>query len=183
MAWTTPMTAVANAPLTSATFNAQIRDNMRCQAPYLTGTAGDVYVVQSANTIVSRTIQYAEVLTKQTTSSTSFVDLATPGPSITVDMVYGQQAMVWVSAELDNTTADAQSVAAVDVSGASTYSATSQRCAVIRDGNAANSPCQYMASYLFDPLTRGGSLTFEVQYRVGSGTGSFANRRLMVWPL
>lgn len=184
MAWTTPMTAVANTPFTAADYNQQIRDNMRCQAPYVTDTAGDTYVVRSANTIVSTGIEYAEVLTSQTTTSTTYTDLATSGPSITISGgILGQQAMVWISAEMDNNTLSLQTSCAVEVSGASSYAASDTRCAITRDGLAATNPSQYMGAFLYDPINRGASVTFTMKYRVGGGTGTFVNRRIMVWPL
>lgn len=183
MAWTSPMTAVANTPMTAALYNNNVRDNFRCTAPYLTGTVGDTFVVRSANTIVSTPIQFATVTTSQTTASTSFTNLATVGPSITVSEILGQQAMVWMSAEVSNDTLNFQSWATVEVTGASTYTASSERSAVTRDGLGATSPCQYMATYLFDPIARGSSVTFTMKYKVGGGTGTFANRRMAVWPL
>lgn len=183
MAWTSPMTAVANTPMTAALYNANVRDNLRCEAPYLTGSVGDTYVVRRAKTIVSRTVEFATVTTPQTTTSTTYVDLATVGPTITVSEILGQQAMVWISAEVDNDTADAQSVATLEVSGAAAYAAVITRSCVVRDALAANKPIQYMACYLFDPISRGKPVTFTMKYRVGSGTGTFANRRMAVWPL
>lgn len=183
MAWTSPMTAVANTPMTAALYNNNVRDNLRCEAPYLTGSVSDTFVVRSSHTIVSTPIQFATVTTSQTTTSTSFTDLATVGPTVTITGVLGQQAMVWISAEVDNNTANLQSWATVEVTGASTYTASSERSAVTRDGLSANSPVQYMATYLFDPIARGSSVTFTMKYKVGGGTGTFANRRMAVWPL
>lgn len=184
MAWTTPMTAVANTPMTASLYNTYIRDNLNQCAPALAGTAGDVFVVQGANDIATVTPQFASVTTSESTTSTSYTDLSTSGPSVTFSSgVYGQQAMVWIACDIDNNTANAQSVATVEVTGASTYSASITRCAIVRDALAANSPCGMMATYLFDPISRNRSVTFTMKYRAGSGTATFANRRMFVWPL
>ena len=184
MAWTTPMTAVDNSAMTAGLYNTQIRDNLREMAPSLATAAGQLFVTLGPNALAARTIGYHEVATSQTTTSSSYTDLATVGPTVTISEIYGQQAMVWISCELDQSTADVQAACAVEVSGASTYPASDTRCCLTRDGMPANNSVQTMAAFVFDPLTRNGSTTFTMKYRTGgTGTGTFLRRRMLVLAL
>ena len=163
MAWTTPMTAVDNSAMTAGLYNTQIRDNLREMAPSLATAAGQLFVTLGPNALAARTIGYHEVATSQTTTSSSYTDLATVGPTVTISEIYGQQAMVW---------------------GASTYPASDTRCCLTRDGMPANNSVQTMAAFVFDPLTRNGSTTFTMKYRTGgTGTGTFLRRRMLVLAL
>src|SRR5437870_2469617 len=44
--------------------------------------------------------RYAEVLTEETTTSTSATDLATPGPSLSVDVPPNAMVMIYIEVEL-----------------------------------------------------------------------------------
>src|SRR6266487_1378948 len=46
--------------------------------------------------------QTADTTAGETTSSTSYTDLATPGPAVTINLVAGQQCLVFVSARVSN---------------------------------------------------------------------------------
>jgi hypothetical protein len=184
MVWTSPMTAVDNSAMTASLYNAQIRDNLRAMAPFLASGAGQIFVTTGANALAARTVHYDEVATSQTTTSSSYTDLSTPGPSVTVGAIYGQQAMVFTSCELNQNGADLQASAAVEVSGASSYPAVDTRCAITRDGMVASNAIQMMGCYLYDPLSRDGTITFTMKYRNGgSGTVTFAKRRILVLAL
>lgn len=181
MAWTSPMTAVTNSAMTASLYNTQIRDNMRAMAPFLASGAGQIFVTTGANSLAARTVHYHEVATSQTTTSSSYTDLTTVGPTVTVGAIYGQQALVLTSCELNQDTADMQASATVEVSGASSYPASDTRCAITRDGMVANNAVQMMGCYLYDPLSRDGEITFTMKYRNGgAGTATFAKRRILV---
>lgn len=184
MAWTTPMTAVDNSAMTASLYNTQIRDNLRVQSPFLATAAGQLFITTGANSLAAREIGYHEVSTSQSTTSSSYTDLSTVGPTVTIDEIYGQQALVWISCEMDQGTADLQAAAAVEVSGASSYPASDTRCCLTRDGMPASNAVQTMAAYVFDPLSRDGSITFTMKYRNGgSGTATFQRRRMLVLAL
>jgi hypothetical protein len=69
----------------------------------------------------------------------------------------------------------------VAVSGASSVAAN-DNWALIRDGLAAVNILQMGDFHLFTGLTAGSNI-FTMQYKVGSNTGTFVRRELLVIPL
>lgn len=212
MAWTTPLTAVANATLTAAQWNATCRDNFLMMEPAKatgvveTSTATSVsgrrcrrlvkstkqasaacmFFSTGANAIAERSWEgyvFNKTGTGEQTTSTTYGNIGTYGPSVTVTT--GTQAMVFWGALMGNTTANAASYATVAVTGASTVAA-SDSWALIDDGHSAASGDDNMrrrsTSRLFTGLTAGEN-TFTMKYRVGSGTGQFNYRSLAVWAM
>src|SRR4249919_3869016 len=100
MAWSTPLTAVANATLTAAQWNASVRDNLLATAVALATTAGSHFAVTATNTLAERLTQTNTVATSETTASTSYTALATAGPAITATT--GVLAIVAVTARSEN---------------------------------------------------------------------------------
>ena len=170
MAWTAPMTAVAGANFTAAEFNGNVRDNLNETAPAKATAASQLFVSTGPNTIAARVPSTARVNTAETTTSTAYVDLATPGPSITV--VTGTIAIVLFACEMADNVVNSLTKCSVQVSGASSV-AVSDSWMLSMDGNAAN---------IFTGLTPG-SNTFKMMYAVGSNTGTFKTRELAVIPL
>lgn len=179
MAWTAPMTAVANTVFTAAQFNTHVRDNLNETAPAKATTAGTIFVASGANSIVERVPSTAAVTTSESTGGTGYGDVATPGPAVTVNT--GTKAIVMVSSIVQNSTASQNSYASYAVSGASTIAASDDR-AVIITAAAINQTLRASAVYMETALTAG-SNTFTMKYRVTGGTGSFQNRRIVVIPL
>lgn len=179
MAWSTPLTAVSNATLTAAQWNASVRDNLLMTAPALASTAGSHFAVTGANAIAQRTSAVAAVNTVQTTSSVSYTNLTTAGPAVT--MTTGPQALIIMSTRISNSTALANSWASYTVTGASSVSA-SDNYALSYDSPTAGSTC-YMSYATLEPSLVAGSNTFTMVYRSSSpGTASFGSRRLSVIP-
>lgn len=183
MAWTAPMTAVANATWTSAQFNTHVRDNLIETMPGQFTAGGRFLAADAANSLGQRTPLSATVATEQTTTNTGYVDLTTVGP--TVSLTTGAKALVFYASNLGNDTLSAQTWFSVAVSGATTIAANDD-WGVICDGLAASvagldNTMRWSATYLFDTLTPGTN-TFTMKYRVGSNTGRYANRHLMVIP-
>jgi hypothetical protein len=176
VAWTTPLTAVANSALTAAQWNASVRDNLLETAPAKATTAGRLFVSTGANAIAQREITTATVNTQETTTSTSYVDLATVGPQVTVTT--GTRALVMWAAQMKNASSSTSTRAAVDVSGATTIAAADTDDIII-DGLAANNEIRCSMFKLYTTLTAG-SNTFKVQYKVGGGTGTFLDRQICV---
>ena len=85
MAWTAPRTAVAGATFSAAQFNANVRDNLNETAPAKATAASQLFVSTGPNAIAARVPSTARVDTAESTSSTSYVDLATPGPLLASD--------------------------------------------------------------------------------------------------
>jgi len=174
MAWTTPLTAVANTAFTAAQFNASVRDNLLETAPAKATTTGRWFVSSAANTIAERSILDAVVETSQTTTSATYANLTTNGPEIT--LTTGAKAFVFINAWSQNTIALTASYASFGITGATTNAPSDGRA--VTNENSANAATSACRSTLID--CTGGSNVFLMQYRVGGGTGTFQRRRMQV---
>ena len=85
MAWSAPMTAVSGSVFTAAQFNTFVRDNLNETSPAKATTSGAYFTVSGTNEITERVPASASTLVSETTTSTSFTDLTTVGPEVTVD--------------------------------------------------------------------------------------------------
>lgn len=174
MAWSAPMTAVANTVFTAAQFNQFVRDNLNETAPAKATTAGSYFVSTTLNAIVERIPDEDMVATSQTTTSTSYTDLATVGPTVTVTT--GTTALVGLYNTNVNTGVTS-SLMSFAVSGASSIAANDNTAI----GIAGTSGVREGGVFLFTGLTPG-SNTFTAKYRVGAGTGTYVDRRIWVMP-
>lgn len=178
MAWSAPMTAVAGATFTASQFNQFVRDNLfECPTAKATSDA-QFFVSTGPNAVAARQLAQHSVPTSQSTTSTAFTDLATVGPQVTVPT--GSRALVMFSCDLNNTATNGASTASVAVTGASSIAA-SMAWRLVRDGAAAGNVWRMGTSHLFDTLTPGIN-TFTMKYLVGSGSGTFGSRELIVLP-
>lgn len=141
-------------------------------------TASDWNITSNDVSFLASTIG-ATVATSQTTTSTSFADLATVGPTAT--LTTGANAIVTLTANFTNTGTNNQCIMAYAISGATTLAATSATSASFYTQTSLNS-AQLSATYLQTGLTAG-SNTFTAKYAVNSGTGTFAFRNIIVMPL
>jgi hypothetical protein len=173
VAWTTPITWT-NAVLTAAQMNQQVRDNLNATAVGVASAAGQHFVATAANAIAARTTDQANVNVIETTAATSYGNLATNGPTATVTT--GAKALVAVRSYLGNSSAPASTFASHDVSGASTISASDTRGPML-SGSAQT--CK-AADVMFLTSLTSGSNTFQMKYRVSSGTGTYDDRRIWV---
>lgn len=176
MAWTTPLTAAANATLTAAQWNASVRDNLLETAPAKATTAGRIFVTTAANAVAERAITGATVPTSEATTSTSYTALTTAGPSVTVTT--GAQAIVGVGSIVDNATIGARVLASYAVSGATTISAQ-DGTSVGKDADGANRVSS-MSRVNWQNALNSGSNVFTMQYRVTGGTGNYSSRHIFV---
>lgn len=176
MAWTTPPTAVAGTFLTAAQWNAGLRDNLLETAPAKATTSGRIFVSTGANSIAQREIKSDTVLTQQTGGLTSYGNLATAGPQVTITT--GLAALVFTSAQLENS-GNGSTWASYGVSGATTDAVTDERAIFNQSGSTFGG--RFGVSNLHT-LTAGSNV-FLVQYRVSSGTGTFDDRKIIVMAL
>lgn len=117
----------------------------------------------------------ANVDASETRSSTSYGDLATVGPSVT--MVTGTRALVIISANVNSPTSGVAYMG-VAVSGSSTVAASDQRA--LRYESVPIVGLSYMIS--FTTLTPG-SNTFTCKYRSSSGNSmTWGNRVIAGYP-
>lgn len=115
----------------------------------------------------------AEVETSEGTTSTTFVDLTTAGPSITVPKA-GDYYVV-MQARMSNGTAGGFCVSAVKIGAAATADADG---AILSSGTAGETATLEAHRV----KTCAASDILKVQYRVSAGTGTFLNRRLFIIP-
>lgn len=179
MAWTSPMTAVANSVFTAAQFNTNVRDNLNTTAPALATAAGQHFVSTAVNTIIQRTSSTATVATQESTTSTSYTDLATAGPDLTSQQT-GTKVLVCITGAISNDTANSYAIMGYGVSGASTIAGADSNSLQLRAG-AANQQARMTACVLETGLTAG-SNSWRGKYRASANTASFANRNLVVIP-
>lgn len=177
MAWTAPATFTDGAILTAAQLNA-MRDNFNETAPAKATSAGGFIVTTALNSVVQRTPAMTQIDTSESTASTSFTDLATLGPVVTITT--GGSALVAVGARIAKSFENTAGVTAYAVSGASTIAANDDR-GVIADGMPANQSVRMSATSLQTGLVPG-SNTFTQKYKVSSVTGTFTFRHLAVIP-
>lgn len=185
MAWTAPMTYTSNTPLTAAQMNTYLRDNfMETMTAKATAPVGDqpggFFTTIGTNQIVERRIVTARVDATEQTASTSYTDLDTIGPQVTVET--GTAALVMWNARIWNTVTNAQSCVTYTVSGDSVI-APSDTNSMILDGIGAENKWQAGCWDYTKSLTPGTN-TFTLQYRAGgAGTAAFRSRFISVWPL
>lgn len=177
MAWGTPLTAVSNAALTAAQWNASVRDNLLETAPAKATTAGGIFVATGANAIAQRVPLASTIATSETATATSYTNLATVGPQVSVTT--GTQALVLWSAQMGNNTSGQNNYLSVAVTGATT-TAASDTWATRYQSFGANARHRATAFHWF--TLNAGSNIFTMSYRVDAGTGTFLDRELLVIP-
>jgi hypothetical protein len=125
----------------------------------------------------------AYVATSESTSSSTFTDLATTTDQVTINIGTSGMALVFLSSLLSNSTSGGYATMGFAVSGASTVSATLSM-SIAADATSGNTtPGRFGAPFLVTGLTPGAN-TFKAKYEaVSGGTATFQDRRIAVIPL
>lgn len=182
MAWSAPMTAVANTVFSAAQFNQHVRDNLNETAPAKATAAGSHFASTGVNSIAERRLSGLTDFASGTTMSTTFTNLDAPasvGPSVTVDT--GPTALVVVHGQISNSGSGSARMA-YDVSGATSIAAADNRGIAIIGAAGVTIACSMGTHHGGGTALTPGSNTFTAKYRVGSGTGTFSDRRIIVMP-
>ena len=116
----------------------------------------------------------ATVATSQTTTSSSYTDLTTAGPAVTITT--GTKALVIISVKLTSGGVGQAAFVGFAVSGATT-TAAADASALGTDNAPAGS---YQSSYVTKATLTAGSNTFTVKYKSDGTTATFANRQITV---
>lgn len=176
MAWTAPMTWVANTTITAAQLN-QVRDNLNETAPAKATVSGRLIVTTGANTIAERAVRqsYDGGAGTRTASSFGALSGASAGPAVN-NIVTGTLALVNVQCQANNTTGGASARMSYDVSGATTSAATSDRGILFQAGSSDDN----RAGTLELQTLTAGTNSFNSVYLVSSGTGNFSARTIIV---
>ncbi|MDT4991412.1 MAG: hypothetical protein QOH97_1304 [Actinoplanes sp.] len=178
MAWTAPATFTDGSILTAAQLNA-MRDNFNETAPAKATGAGGFIATNGVNSVIQRNPGSDTVNTSETTTSTSFVDLATVGPRA-LSVVTDVRAIVWFTAQLNNSGAGNESIVGVAVSGATTAAADDN---VSLDNQSATAFSDITACRATRFTVTAGTNNFTAKYRVTAGTGAFRRRQIVVIPV
>lgn len=184
IAWTTPLTGVANTALTAAQWNASVRDNLLMTAPALATASGQLWVSTGTNAGAIRTPTITNIVTAQafTPTAGTFADITagTVGP-VVGPITTGTKAIVFFGAELSNSTGTGSAIMGYAVSGASTIAASAN---VTVRNQSSNSGDANRAFSVDMPTLTAGSNTFTAKYTSGSGGAILAaNRTVLVFPL
>lgn len=123
----------------------------------------------------------ASVSATESTTSTSYTDLATAGPS--VDAIIGDtgRALVTVSCVMFGNGAGVTPKMTFAMSGANTYTPTSDIYALVTSDSAGIATLAASRTSLLSGLTRG-TTTFTAKYLTSAGTSTFGIRSIVVVP-
>lgn len=181
MAWTTPLTAVANATLTAAQWNASVRDNLAETLTAKMTTAGQYGVATATNAVAARIAVGASVATGQTTATTtSYGDLATVGPTCG-PLTCGTQAFVSISSYIANGTSGGGGLMSYGITGASAIVADDSRAIRLISSSAGET--QRVGITVLQTGITAGSNTFTAKYTTPTGgTATFTSRHMGVLP-
>lgn len=179
MAWTAPTTAIAGAVFTAAIFNASVRDNLNVTAVGIASAAGRLIVTTAAKVVAERNPDTDTVGTSESTTSLSYVNLATTGPTVTITT--GTRALVILGCSSSNSTVGNGARMGIDLSGATTLAVGDSNSFMSSSGNANDA---YQGSWvtIFNPINAGSNV-FQAKYRASTaGSASFSNRVVSIMP-
>lgn len=143
---------------------------------WLTGTDVLTYYTGAAWANYGPSADGAEVLTQETTTSTSYTDLTTAGPAATVTIGSSGRLFIQVGGWLENSGLDGISYMSFALSGANTLAAADARSVFYR-AYAGVRQGQYANGFMIEGLAAG-STVCTAKHRVDAGTGTFINRRI-----
>lgn len=183
MAWTIPMTAVANEVWSAAQFNTHVRDNLNETEVAKVTAAGQYPVGVGANSLTVRTASAVNNTASGTTTSLTYTGTlsGSPGTNPSITATTGTKALVHIASVLQNSALNGGTVLSCAVSGASTVAAADD-WSIYADGRPASQVPRHGGWHMFTGLTPG-SNTFTLQYRVNvASTATYQNRHLIVVP-
>lgn len=180
MAWTAPRTWVTSEVVSASTMNTHVRDNLLETAPAKATSTGGIIYGAGTNTVVERAVNNDSENTSEGTSSSTYTNLATVGPSVS-SITTGTKVLVIVSARVTSTSAGCRPSMSYQVSGASSISAT-EEYGFQNEINASGDFRQGSHAAVIG-LTAG-SNTFIAKYASlgGTGTATFHYRKISVLP-
>lgn len=141
-----------------------------------TPLAGDFLIADLLNGAISDVLgdflQTQNVATSQTTTSTSYTDLATVGPTVSITSRGTRAIAIW---NLTQSTTAGSCASCVAVSAGTTTAAADSFGQV---GSNSGGKVTGFAVFTINPNVVN---TYTLRYRVTGGTGTFLDRRLLVW--
>lgn len=186
MAWSTPMTAVANAVFTAAEYNTYVRDNLLETAPAkASGAVGtSQYFLSTADGLITNVAGSNLINTSESTTSSTYTDLASVGPSFPRQINIG--FVMWLGTRRVNSSATESSLMSVEIVRNSDSAVVFSPNDNFSVGSVGTAPQRSSSP----PMSVGGFTpgiyTFTAKYRTtnvgGTSTATFANRWLHVIP-
>ncbi len=184
MVWNPPKLFSDHAILTAAELNTYVRDNFLELAPAKATTENGYFISNGINSIVERVPKSDFIITAEDefgggTGTLEFIDLATPGPTVTLET--GSKVLVILSAQVK-----AEGVGrgwmSFRITGATDrpYTTDDNDQALIQ-GQSDGGPMQY-SKFIFVENLIPGSNTFTAQYRYSDVEPSWNSRRITVIP-
>lgn len=179
MVWNAPKTWATNEALTAFDLNTYLRDNLLLTTPALAEKEQQYFVAAGENIVAAREFRYRYFDAVENCTSTSYTDLGTLGPQVTVETGPGGALAMW-AVQFGSISAGTALVS-VQITGAGA-SDSDAAAADERALTATATVTQCMNVVYYTDLTPGEN-TFTLKYRVSSGTTKFRRRRLLVLPL
>jgi len=142
------------------------------------GTGGTYAMTVVADHMGVPTPSGGTIATSETTISSTYTDLTTSGPAVTVAVSAVGKALVTVTSTQNTSSNFANCFMGFAVSGATTASASDSQAQQMTFYRPAL-PVTNSATYLVTGLATGNN-TFTAKYRSGNADCSFANRNIMV---
>jgi hypothetical protein len=176
MTWTSPKTWTSGDLVPAADLNSYIRDNMLEMSPSKASTVGSLFVTADTNSISERRPAGDFVSTLQSTTTTAtYLDLATVGPSVTVECT--SYAIIYIYAHMFHSAGTGVWMS-FEVSGATTIAANDNTAILLQNTGGQ----RVGSAFLYSSLNAGMN-TFTAKYRIsGAGTGNWSDRRIAVLP-
>jgi len=147
--------------------------------PYRTWATNDVPSAADFNNLFADPVT-ADVVTSENSTATTYGDLTTAGPAVTLSLVNGQTALVSVSALMTTVSSPLTGFMSFAVSGSTTLAAADANAAIMQSSTGQNQNAQGTRETVFT-ATATGSHTFTAKYKVSAAnTVAFQYRRIIV---
>lgn len=169
------MDTIANRVVTDTTSGGRPGSPFESMTIYQTDD--DRYVVYNGAAWATVNAVASTVTTSQTTTSTTYADLATTGPAVSVQT--GTKALVFISCGLQNSGANNLNYVGFAISGATTVAAADTAALVAQFAGTGALVGQMTYVCLVTGLTAGVN-TFTLRYRTNGGTFTAQNRHVAV---
>lgn len=122
------------------------------------------------------------VTASESTGSTSYANLSTTGPAVTVTIGENGLLLVGWSATINGTTSNAAAAMAPEITGTNTVAASDSISIIQRNHADTDQTERWSGTHLYTGLNTG-STTVTAKYRASAGTPTFVNRTLWAVPL
>lgn len=186
MAWTNPLTAVANSPLSAAEWNAHVRDNLNETAPGKTMTPHSfIASINGGLDLSEAPVEYNEVLESGLSNAEGYVDLpGTFGPSVTVRN--NGSVIIFIFSYMTGDTSPSIQFMGIDASDFNGEQATDRAaiyvtCKIAADADDPGHEMCFGGAFYF--VGEPGVATFTAKYRTTNGFGFYKNRSMIAIPL